>query len=401
MADKETMERVNPVFNTAKGTLLMLSQAGVPEAEDFCRKLGFQLTQFSGSAGAQTPAAMMSALMCMQEMRYRCINSLAVRSGNRNVLDIACGFSPRGLLLSGMNMNYIGCDLPAAIEELQNVLKKSSNDGSFRYYGMDVTNDESVRKVSASFSGPVTIITEGLLSYFIESELRTVYRNLHWVLSQHGGCWITCDFDRGYLLAAISAIFGEQQAGKIFSGIRRQRDTVADSVPQDDVAVRIGRELLREYGMTVHTVPFYRDDFTLTAGLKISREHQEALLNAFRRLKLFVITLDGSNPWQDQTAEPNSSAFTIEKAGEGEAIRVTGRLDTLSAPALLEHCESLPEATTLTLDLGGTAFISSAGMRALALIEKRFPGLTLTGIGDDLRPVLEKEVPQLMSHVQC
>ena len=394
MADRETMERVNPVFNTAKGTLLMLSQAGVPEAENFCRQLGFQLTQFGG---AQSPAAMMSAMMCMQEMRYRCINSLVMRAGNQNVLDIACGFSPRGLLLSGMNMNYIGCDLPAAIEELQNVLKKNAGDGSFHYYGMDVTNDESVRQVSGSFSGPVTIITEGLLSYFIESELRTVYRNLHRVLSQHGGCWITCDFDRSYLKAAIGVIFGEEQAGKILGGIIKQRDAVADSVPQDDAAVRIGREMLHEYGMTAAAVPFYQDDFALTAGLKISKEHQEALLNAFRRLKLYVITLDGSNPWQDQQTEGKASAFTAEKTAEGETIRITGRLDTLSAPALLEYCEQLPESTVLTLDLVDMAFISSAGMRTLAMIGRRFPNLSLTQIGEELRPVLEKEIPQMLA----
>ena len=393
MPDQETVERVNPVFNTAKGTLLMLSRAGVPEAEDFCRKLGFQLTQFENTPDTRTPRTMMSALMCMQEMRYRCINDLVLRAGNRNVLDIACGFSPRGLLLSGLSMNYMGCDLPAAVNELQKAIGTDHERDGYRYFGMDATNDESVRQVSESFDGPVTIITEGLLTYFIEPELRTVYHNLHGVLARHGGCWITCDLDRGYVTAAIGAIFGQDRAAELLRGTLRRRDAVADNLPQDDAAVRIGRELLREYGMTAAAVPFYRDDFDPIFGLEISGEHKAALLDAFRRLKLYVITADGSA--LPEPAGGHASAFTAEEADGGVTLRVTGRLDTLSSPALLEYCEKLPEATRLTVDLADTDFISSAGLRVLDMLGKRFTRLTLLHASDALLTELRAEVPQL------
>ena len=59
----------------------------------------------------------------------------------------------------------------------------------------------------------------------------------------------------------------------------------------------------------------------------------------------------------------------------GTAILVEGRLDTATAPDFRRTLNAVPEdCAMLTVDLGNTLYISSAGLRELLIARKRFPG---------------------------
>ena len=62
----------------------------------------------------------------------------------------------------------------------------------------------------------------------------------------------------------------------------------------------------------------------------------------------------------------------IKKATEETIIEVVGRLDTITAPALDKTInEDIGETKNLVLDLKGTEYISSAGLRVLLSAQKK------------------------------
>ena len=62
----------------------------------------------------------------------------------------------------------------------------------------------------------------------------------------------------------------------------------------------------------------------------------------------------------------------IKKAAEETVIEVVGRLDTITAPALDKTInEDIGDAKNLVLDLKGTEYISSAGLRVLLSAQKK------------------------------
>lgn len=65
--------------------------------------------------------------------------------------------------------------------------------------------------------------------------------------------------------------------------------------------------------------------------------------------------------------------MTLDTVCEGSTltIRITGRLDTMTAPQLDAALDAaLPAATDVTLDCAGLEYISSAGLRVLLKAQK-------------------------------
>jgi anti-sigma B factor antagonist len=58
--------------------------------------------------------------------------------------------------------------------------------------------------------------------------------------------------------------------------------------------------------------------------------------------------------------------------GTNLTVKLEGRLDTTTAPSLETELNScIPDAETLTFDLGGIEYISSAGLRVLLYAQKK------------------------------
>lgn len=45
-----------------------------------------------------------------QKLRYDSLNEYVLQNNYGEVMDLACGYSPRGLELASMNIKYVGCD---------------------------------------------------------------------------------------------------------------------------------------------------------------------------------------------------------------------------------------------------------------------------------------------------
>ena len=87
--------------------------------------------------------------------------------------------------------------------------------------------------------------------------------------------------------------------------------------------------------------------------------------------------------------------MTIEKLQNGTALTLalTGRLDTMTAPALeAELNQALNGVESLILDFGKLDYISSAGLRVLLAAHKAMSGkggLKVTNVNEIVREVFD------------
>ena len=87
--------------------------------------------------------------------------------------------------------------------------------------------------------------------------------------------------------------------------------------------------------------------------------------------------------------------MTIEKNMNGSSVtvKVSGRLDTTTAPDLEAELKDLLATTTdLTIDFSDLDYISSAGLRVLLATHKELLGkgkMTITGVNEIVHEVFE------------
>ena len=83
----------------------------------------------------------------------------------------------------------------------------------------------------------------------------------------------------------------------------------------------------------------------------------------------------------------------IKKNDQETIIEIVGRLDTITAPALDKTInEDIGDTKNLVLDLKGTEYISSAGLRVLLAAQKKMQkigSMKVTGVCEDVMEVFE------------
>ena len=90
----ELYELTNPVFNTAKMTLTLLSAVGNEDSIAFEKALGFEQMPHVDAKGKEYELLKRIGAITI-ELRYALANRLIEQAGNKNVLDLACGYTPK------------------------------------------------------------------------------------------------------------------------------------------------------------------------------------------------------------------------------------------------------------------------------------------------------------------
>ncbi|MCW6160087.1 MAG: class I SAM-dependent methyltransferase [Candidatus Micrarchaeales archaeon] len=136
---------------------------------------------------------------CRFEARYKIINKYLHDSGNVQILELASGLSPRGLLMAENNasVNYVEVDLPAMLEQKKAVLAliKPSLPENLHLEEGNALKLEELRTATRHFDKKksIAVIHEGLLRYLSFEEKIEVGRNIATLLREFGGVWITPD----------------------------------------------------------------------------------------------------------------------------------------------------------------------------------------------------------------
>jgi O-methyltransferase involved in polyketide biosynthesis len=140
----------------------------------------------------------------MFEARYKSITQLILASGASQVLELASGYSLRGLDLSRSGaIRYVETDLPdvvtAKLSLLEDIRQQHGLQPSTGHavVAADALDLEQVRAAAAVLDRrrPLTVLCEGLIMYLSKSETEQLATNIHRLLGEFaGGSWISPDF---------------------------------------------------------------------------------------------------------------------------------------------------------------------------------------------------------------
>ncbi|GAB3931532.1 class I SAM-dependent methyltransferase [Mucilaginibacter myungsuensis] len=136
------------------------------------------------------------------EIRYKSIDILLDKIKPKNIIELSSGYSFRGLnkVMNNPKITYIDTDLPEVIETKSSLTKSFIEQkqldlkGHLHTLPLNVLDKQAFLDTVSKFpKGPVTIVNEGLLVYLNTEEKQQLCRNIHQILSERGGYWITGD----------------------------------------------------------------------------------------------------------------------------------------------------------------------------------------------------------------
>ncbi len=408
MNNQELRELVNPVFNTAKSCLQLNAAVGDEDAQRLLDALGIP------SFGAQTankpvPKEMLEqirrltpAYTILIETRFQTMNRLIEHREDRQIVDLPCGYTSRGIRLSRQGRTYFGFDLPAVIDAMapavETIIGKNEN---ISYHAVDATNYESMEAALAEDSQNLLVTTEGLLMYFVQSELEEVFSNIHRLLQKHGGGWVITD--RAYFLhdkeVVNAALNNDPQLTALYAAItNRAAATTADVKFNDNVFFDPDdekvRAFIRKMGFELHEICMadYLPD--QIASLNGTPEAEPVVRNVFKKIMLWELTIAERATVKPAPVNANLPFRVISEVKDGtfEAC-IQGRVDTITAPELLKRFQDAgSDIRAIHVDVSRMIYVSSAGLRVLLMMYKSLEnkdGFELTGVSEEVREILE------------
>ena len=192
----------DPVSPTAKVVAYLrgLDQTLQFDGDELFRQEGAAVLAQLGITDTATHAAMATLF----QSRYHALNAaIGMAAGSASqIIEFAAGVSPRGYQWSQLSPGtiYIESDLPQLMIRKAKIVRNSlmaagtENRGVLHYCATDVLELESMLEAlnSVDTHMPFTIVTEGLLLYFTNSELRQFLENMVTLLSRgRNVTWIT------------------------------------------------------------------------------------------------------------------------------------------------------------------------------------------------------------------
>ena len=284
------------ISKTAQVNLQMLANLGVPEAVRFSNVLQLEGNPLSALNGLPMVRRIPTCISAISEVLYESANQLIIAADNPTILDLACGYSPRVLLMAPLGYTYIGADLPDVMTELmahrQGLVP--AEEGCFAgYRTVDVTNREQMEGALAALRESITVVTQGLLTYLNLDEKKALALGVKDLLARDGGCWIIPDADPGTLLSdtfravlggvastVVNGVYGvlDKRVGRDRSKMGwRSADEIADA--------------LEAWGFSVRRVPLYRKGMELRSLEQVGPDAAERLVAAWKQKSSLVVTL--------------------------------------------------------------------------------------------------------------
>ena len=402
-------EEVNPVYSTAHSCLQIVAAMGDEDSDTLRQTLGFTVFgEDRKERAANIPPEVMAALAkampvfnSMPEARFFSSNNFIKESGAKQVMDLPCGYTARGIKLAKSGIRYFGMDLPAVISEMEPAVKKTIGDNeNISYHEVDATNYSSLRKALDGADGELYITTEGMLMYFTQSELETVFGNIRKLLLEFGGKWVTVDRE-------------------LNNAANKTMSITMEGVPAD-LAVKIGAMAAGTASKTtMYNNVFFDEDtdkvkkFVSDMGFDLELipmdKYMPKKLMAFKDLPVDIAAkatdaIGETNFWV-MTAKPGFTENLTCKDDNFKAdvslnqntlnVSLAGRLDTITAPDLLSlyrEAESKGGYHNICIDMKDLAYISSAGLRVLLIMKKALPdngSFNLINMNDSVKEIIE------------
>ena len=399
--DQALLEKTNPVFNTAKMTLFQMARNGNPNAAAIMEKMGLTADTQKSRSFSMPPDEELTFRIVL-ETRYLTMGSLARESGFPVLVDLPCGYTPRAIETAEDGREYIGLDLPAVISDMSGIIPSlldGNKQDQVRFCAVDATNYASLEKALGDIKGALCINTEGLLMYFSDAELHPFLDNIKKLLDIHGGCWITADPEIKPEHVRIRKAIGTEDSEEKTRMILQEKADV-DNL-QNVMTIRIGHEaediqraqaVLSEHGLKAERIRITDGIAKTKTFAQLGPDQAKAMLKATEDIAFWKVVSAGAVRNKKDTE--HSFAISDHLAGDMLELRITGRLDSLTAPQLLEVYEKRNAAggiRKVQVDCRAMDYISSAGLRVMLIMQKNSAdGVNLIGVNDTVMEILDQ-----------
>ena len=401
---QELREIVNPVFNTAKSCVQLHAATGDEDSRQLLGALGF-----GGFADqkdnkrvppevAEKVKQLFPVYTVLTGSRFQIVNNLIRSFSDRIIVDLPCGYTARGIKMSRQGRVYYGFDLPAVTDDVGPAAAKiHGGDENIHYAAVDATNYDSMASPLEGERKDLLITTEGLLMYFTQQELEEVFSNIRRILQKHGGSWIIVD--RAYYTydsAIVSAVLdNDPSLVALYTAItKKAASTTADVKFNDNIIYKGTDEEIKTFiekmGFEVKEIglgDYLPDRFGVLAPMS---SEDARVRDVFRGMCFWELTVKENSELKTAQDIP----FHVEsefKDGKFTA-RIQGRMDTITAPQLLEQYQKADGVKAIELHIEKMSYISSAGLRVLLIMYKSLDDkdqFDLVGMTDSVKEIME------------
>ncbi len=383
------MEEVNPVYMTAQRCLQIIAELGDDDSRQLCKVLGLPTLEESFKDSDKLPEQVAKALKltmpvfnAIPEARFIASTNLILSSDAKQVVDLPCGYTSRGIKLQKSNTRYFGFDLPAVTSVVGNAVKEIiGEDNAIKYCPVDATNYNSLRQALGDIRGELYITTEGMLMYFTQNELETVFGNVRRLLSEFGGRWITMDSEldtaQKKIMSIITESLPKDQAEQVrtivsdYAG-KMSKTTLLNNKFYDPDQEKV-KQFVSDMGFDLEMIPMkqYMPESVYSLN-ELSADARQKALEVLGEVNFWVMTAKLKNR---EVSAHNDNKFSAHARMSDDTLNITvfGRLDTITAPELLSlYKESAAKSkiTAISVDMNGLEYISSAGLRVLLIMRK-------------------------------
>lgn len=279
---------------SAQVKLQWLTAAGIPEAKKFLELL--ERPVFFSKDNLEDFDRIQLVNSLYQELNYAAAIEYVRAKNYRNVMDLACSFSPRGMILAQDGRKVVVGELVTVcllgdyfMDECAG--KKARKNISYDAFWLQ--DKQGMTASADKLKGEICIIEQGVSIYLAKDVLAQTFENLRDVLKKHGGCLITSDFtQKKYFTDVAAALYGEQNAPTLYAETKSMYEKVYDDKINDDYLQdeQEAIEFLKTHGLRVEKVPLFTKLPTLNISNKLTPAQIAKVNELAAKNYLWVIT---------------------------------------------------------------------------------------------------------------
>lgn len=230
------------------------------------------------------------------------------------------------------------------------------------------------------------------MQYLSADEAEQFIGGIRQVLSGHGGAWYSSDWSVDYEQFSTRNM-SSPEGVKYYNETRRQI-MKSSNVFNEGVSFLSEDEkqsFLENHGLKVEKLPFYYGDENVAMLRAVAPDKMDAIMDQLKKSSFWKMTLDESSAVREKITgakEIDNLHVDCSAAGSRLICRIAGRIDTISAPALLEVLEKNGDGfEELSVEAERLEYLSSAGLRVLLMASKKFGKMSIRHASDAVKKI--------------
>ena len=230
------------------------------------------------------------------------------------------------------------------------------------------------------------------MQYLSRDEAEQFIGGIRQVLSGHGGAWYSSDWNVDYEQFSTRNM-SSPEGVKYYNETRRQI-MKSSNVFNEGVSFQSEDEkqsFLENHGLKVEKLPFYYGDENVAMLRAVAPDKMDARMDQLKKSSFWKMTLDESSAVREKiTGAKEIDNLHVDCSAVGSRLicRIAGRIDTISAPALLEVLEKNGDGfEELSVEAERLEYLSSAGLRVLLMASKKFGKMSIRHASDAVKKI--------------